>query len=378
MKEAACVDELKTPEEFKTTRNDWFVKETRRRGKKPKKKQKKVAKTLLIDEPEVEELVVTVEEDPYADIDQVMLNVDDLVSEQAANVEAEKEKVIDDVEGVDVNKSTTSSSSSSDEEIDETERLRRIQEATEKEKQLRKRRQEKDDATYIPSPEHVSESQSPSSGKKKAGAKKRIVSPKIKKVTTKITKPKIVLKKKTAKEPSKPSTPSPEPKPIQSPSQPTPPQQPSPPKQPTPLRQPSPLHLSPPHLSPPQQQTLFTSQEIFHTPPLTQIQLTPGSSGLKGLHIPPDNLEDIGDFGFANDEQVKKSEKKMDDVMNENKVVAAESKKVANREKILEMRVKRLESDNKALLKKIDTDQTEIDFLKVRVCRVGRREGSQR
>ncbi|XP_021979196.1 zinc finger CCCH domain-containing protein 15 homolog [Helianthus annuus] len=58
----------------------------------------------------------------------------------------------------------------------------------------------------------------------------------------------------------------------------------------------------------------------------------------------------------------------MDDVLNENKIVAAESKKVADREKILEMHVKRLESDNKALLKKIDTDQTEIDFLKVRVA----------
>ncbi|XP_021979861.1 chromatin modification-related protein EAF7-like [Helianthus annuus] len=233
-KEAAYAEELKTLEEFKTTRNDWFVKETRRRGKKvtpksqegegsssqPKKKQKKVAKTLLIDEPEVEEPAANVEEDPYADIDQVMLNVDDLVSEQAANVEAEKEKVLDDVEGDDVNKSITSSSSSSDEETDETERLRRIQEATEKEKQLKKRkRQEKDDAAYVPSPEHVSESQSPSSGKKKAGARKRIVSPKIKKVTTKITKPKIVLKKKSAKEPSKPSTPPPESTPHQSPIQ---------------------------------------------------------------------------------------------------------------------------------------------------------------
>ncbi|MFS7909881.1 hypothetical protein Hanom_Chr02g00099831 [Helianthus anomalus] len=112
---------------------------------------------------------------------------------------------------------------------------------------------------------------------------------------------------------------------------------------------------------------MLTSQEIFQTPPLTQIQLTPGSSGHRGLHIPPDNLEDIGDFGFANDEQVKKLEKKMDDVLNESKVVAAESKKVVEREKILEMRVKKLESNNKVLLKKIDTDQTEIDFLKVRV-----------
>ncbi|MFS7966376.1 hypothetical protein Hanom_Chr09g00773031 [Helianthus anomalus] len=111
MKEAAYVDELKTLEEFKTTRNDWFVKETRRRGKKatpkaqqgegsssqPKKKQKKVAKTLLIDEPEIEELVVTMEEDPYADIEQLMVNVDDLETEQAVNVEARKEKVINDV-----------------------------------------------------------------------------------------------------------------------------------------------------------------------------------------------------------------------------------------------------------------------------------------
>ncbi|XP_022026979.1 glutamic acid-rich protein-like [Helianthus annuus] len=370
MKEAAYADELKTLEEFKTTRNDWFVKETRRRGKKVTPKSQE-------DEP-----VVTEEEDPYAGIDQVMLNVDDLVSEQAVNVEAEKEKVIDDIEGDDVNKSTTSSSSSSDDEADEAERLKRIEEATKKEKQLRKRkRQEKDDAAYVPSPEHVSESQSPSSGKKKAGAKKRIVSPKIKKVTTKITKPKIVLKKKPTKEPSKPSTPPPEHTPIQSPphqtpprqltpprqpsppKQPTPPQQTSPPKQPTLPRQPSPLHLSPP-----QQQTLLASQEIFQTPPLTQIQLTPGSSSHRGLHIPPDNLEDIGDFGFANDEQVNKLEKKMDGVLKENKVVAAESKKVAEREKILEMRVKKLESDNKALLKKIDTDQTEIDFLKVRVA----------
>ncbi|XP_021974572.1 FK506-binding protein 5-like [Helianthus annuus] len=58
----------------------------------------------------------------------------------------------------------------------------------------------------------------------------------------------------------------------------------------------------------------------------------------------------------------------MDDVLNENKIIVAENKKVAEREKILEMRVKKLESDNKALLKKIDTDQTKIDFLKVRVA----------
>ncbi|KAJ0604464.1 hypothetical protein HanHA300_Chr02g0050161 [Helianthus annuus] len=253
----------------------------------------------------------------------------------------------------------------------------RVVTETEKEKLLRKRkRQEKEDAPYVPSPQHVSESQSPpSGGRKKAGARKRIVSPKIKKVTSKITKPKIVLKKKPSKEPSKPPTPPPESTPHQSPIQ-SPPHQ-TPPRQPTPQRQPSPFQLTPPHspqqihtITPSQETALLTSQEIFKTPPPTQIpvQLTPGSSGHKTFPTVPENLQDIADFGFANDEQVKKLQKKMDDVLNENKRLAAENKKVADREKILEMRVKRLESDNKALLKKIDTDQTEIDFLKVRVA----------
>ncbi|MFS7905628.1 hypothetical protein Hanom_Chr01g00049921 [Helianthus anomalus] len=95
-------------------------------------------------------------------------------AEKVVNVEAQKgkEKVIDDIEGDDVNKDTTSSSSSSEEEVDETERLQRIQEATEQEKLLRKRkRQEKeDDDAYVPSPEHVSESQSLAGSRKKAGA----------------------------------------------------------------------------------------------------------------------------------------------------------------------------------------------------------------
>ncbi|MFS7912397.1 hypothetical protein Hanom_Chr02g00129501 [Helianthus anomalus] len=62
----------------------------------------------------------------------------------------------------------------------------------------------------------------------------------------------------------------------------------------------------------------------------------------------------------------------MDDVLKENK-------RVTDRENILEMRVKRveadnkmlikkMEADNKMLIKKIEDDQTEIDFLKVRVA----------
>ncbi|XP_022003443.1 interaptin-like [Helianthus annuus] len=263
MKEAAYVEELKILEDFKNTKNEWYVKETGRRRRKatpivqkvdgsssqPKKKQKKAAKTSLIDEPEEDETVVAAEEDPFNVEEYLLFDTDvletgptmEVEAEHVVNVESQKgkDKVIDDIEGYDVDKDTTSSSSSSEEEVDETERLRRIQEATKQEKLLRKRkRQEKDDdEAYVPSLEHVSESQSPP-----------------------------------------------------------------------------------------------------------------------------------GDFDFANTSQVKNVEKKVDEVIAENKKLAAENKKVADRERILEMRVKRLEGDNKELLKKIDSDQSEIDILKVRVA----------
>ncbi|XP_022032092.1 glutamic acid-rich protein-like [Helianthus annuus] len=80
------------------------------------------------------------------------------------------------------------------------------------------------------------------------------------------------------------------------------------------------------------------------------------------------SLDDVGDFDFANISQVKNVEKKVDEVIAENKKLIAENKRVIDREKILEMRVKRLENDNKELVKKIDSDQSEIDILKVRVA----------
>lgn len=58
------------------------------------------------------------------------------------------------------------------------------------------------------------------------------------------------------------------------------------------------------------------------------------------------SLEEIGDFDFANIAQVKNVEKKFDAVL-------VESKRLADREKILEMCVKKVESENKSLLKKI-------------------------
>ncbi|MFS7964612.1 hypothetical protein Hanom_Chr08g00752391 [Helianthus anomalus] len=144
MKEASYVDELKVLEDFKSTKNEWYVKETGRRRRKatpiaqnvegsssqPKKKQKKAAKPSLIDEPEEDNHVVTAEREPVVDAEDDLFNVDVLFDtdvletgptmvadvDKAANVEAKKgkEKVVDDVEGDDVNKDTTSSSSSSD------------------------------------------------------------------------------------------------------------------------------------------------------------------------------------------------------------------------------------------------------------------------
>ncbi|XP_022024811.1 glutamic acid-rich protein-like [Helianthus annuus] len=396
MKEAAYADELKILAGFKNTKNEWYVKESGRRRRKatpivkesegssskPKKKQKKAASMSLVDEPEEDNPVVTAEkeqvttttDDPF-NVD-VLFNADMLETwpevvanvEQVANVEAQKdkEKVADDIEGDDVDKSTTSSSSSSDDGIDEVESRKRIQDEIEKENMLRKRkRQEKDDDdVYVPSPEHVSGSQSSPKARKKAGGRKKVVSPRIRKVNPKKS-PKIVLKKKPSKESTKPPTPPHEPTSPQSPihqsppRQPTPQQQSSPPRLPTPPRQPSPIHQSPPP-----QQTLFTSQDLFGTPPLTQMQ--PGSSS-RGLYTPQDNLMDIGNFDFANNDQLLKLEKKVEEVIVENKKLVAENKKVSDRERFLEIRVKKLEDENQVLVKKIDADQSEIDIFKVRV-----------
>ncbi|MFS8002420.1 hypothetical protein Hanom_Chr13g01201881 [Helianthus anomalus] len=72
--------------------------------------------------------------------------------------EIQKEKLVENIEGDDVDKDTTSSSSLSDfEMVDARESERRLREELEKEKLLRKRkRYEKEDEPYIPSPENVS------------------------------------------------------------------------------------------------------------------------------------------------------------------------------------------------------------------------------
>ncbi|KAJ0765367.1 hypothetical protein HanPI659440_Chr08g0302671 [Helianthus annuus] len=289
--------------------------------------------------------------------------VDNVVETGTSDVQKEKEKELDDVEGDDVDKDTTSSSSSSDYEvIDAKERERRMREEVEQERLIRKRkREEKEDAPYEPSPEHVSVSQSSPKGKKKAAGRKR-TTPKIK-----VSKRPQKIRKTQSTPPRQPTPPqspihqSPprQPTPQQSPRQPTPPSHSTPPRQPTPQRQPSSLFQS----TPPPHQPYYSSQDLFGTPPLTHVQ--PGSSS-RGLPIPQDNLLDV-DFDFANNSQVLKLEKRIDDVIAENKKLAAECKKIADREKTLAGKVQRLEGENKVLTLKIEVDQTEIDVLKVRV-----------
>ncbi|KAM0049181.1 hypothetical protein Hdeb2414_s0008g00282891 [Helianthus debilis subsp. tardiflorus] len=77
---------------------------------------------------------------------------------------------------------------------------------------------------------------------------------------------------------------------------------------------------------------------------------------------------DIGNFDFANNDQLLKLEKKVEEVSVENKKLVAENKRLSDREKILDMRFKLLESDKKEFLKMIDADQSEIDILKVKVA----------
>ncbi|MFS7930832.1 hypothetical protein Hanom_Chr04g00348861 [Helianthus anomalus] len=306
MKESSAADELKTLEGFKNTRSEWFLKDE-------KEKKKREARDNVFYQKKNQKLLLK----------EIMFN------------EGDKED---------------KSSSSSEEGIDETERLERIRAEIDKEKQLkRKRREEKDDDddVYVPSPDHDQDTPTPpsSGGRKKTSARKRVVSPKA--ARRKLT---IKLNPKRASKP-KPSTPPKQPAPPElSPIQ-------SPPHQSLP-------HLSPPHQSPTLEQPVITSQHIIQTTPSFQphVQTTPGSSDFKDFpHVPKNiGLEDIGDFGFANDEQVKKLEKKVEEVLVENK-------KLLDREKKLEKRVKTVEADNLSLLKRVDFVQTGIDIMKVRI-----------
>ncbi|XP_022030605.1 neurofilament medium polypeptide-like [Helianthus annuus] len=339
MKEAEYAAELKILSNFRETRNELFVKEEKKKRSRKatpkvqkeegsssqphKKRQKKVVETMLVDESE-EEDEAEAEGDAEKDQDPVSLETEQILKDIDYGLETEKAagEEGDDVEN--------SSSSSFEEEIDETE-----------------------------------QSQTPpsSGGRKKASARKRVISPQAARRKLIVKLPKCTPRSK----PSQPPSPSPPPKP-------SPPK--SPPKQPTPPQSPhqspphlSPLHLSPPHFSPPhqtpiQEQPVFTSPQIFQTPPSKQphVQTTPGSSSLKDFpHIPVNiPLDDIGDFNFASDEQVRRLEKKVEEVLVENK-------KLVDREKKLEKRVKIVETENSSLLKKVETDQVEIDIMEVKI-----------
>ncbi|KAJ0878550.1 hypothetical protein HanRHA438_Chr10g0441031 [Helianthus annuus] len=147
MKEAVYAKELKMLANFKETRNEWFVKEEKKKrsrketpkvqveegsSSQPKKKcQKKIVETMLVDESEEED---EAEAKGDAEGDQVRLSPesDNLLKALKESFKADKvAKAAGDEEGDNVEKS---SSSSSEEEIDENERAERIRAEVEKEK----------------------------------------------------------------------------------------------------------------------------------------------------------------------------------------------------------------------------------------------------
>ncbi|XP_021979896.1 glutamic acid-rich protein-like [Helianthus annuus] len=85
--------------------------------------------------------------------------------------------------------------------------------------------------------------------------------------------------------------------------------------------------------------------ETYVPPEDVQVEKTPPSSGV---------LEKLNDFSFVNDDLVKELQKKVDEVL-------VEKKK-------LEECVKSVESEDSSLLKKIESDQADIDILKVRIA----------
>ncbi|KAJ0710555.1 hypothetical protein HanOQP8_Chr09g0313751 [Helianthus annuus] len=115
MKETFYADELKILENFKTRKNEWFVKEYGRRRRlatptaeqgegsssKPKKKQKKKAQTMLVDEPEDDipvdnaekEQNVTAGEDLLFDINMLETGTDFVANVvQTVTTDVQKEK----------------------------------------------------------------------------------------------------------------------------------------------------------------------------------------------------------------------------------------------------------------------------------------------
>ncbi|MFS8018415.1 hypothetical protein Hanom_Chr15g01391811 [Helianthus anomalus] len=278
MKEKSAADELTKLEKFSETRNEWFTKEEKKKGRKrtpkvqaeegsssqpQKKRKKKAVETLLVDEPEEDETEADVEEDHEClspETEQLLKSIDDTL--EAA------------------------------------------------ERNLRQ--------------------------------KKRVTTPAARKLIFR-------LKTKPASEPQQPPSPPPQNKPSS-----PPPQQPLP----DPIQSPSQQHtLSPIHEQP------ITSPHIQQTPPIPQppipqqsVDTTPGSSGFENFPPIPENndLEQLDDFSFVNDDLVKKLQKKVDEVFSEKKK--------------LEKRVKFVESKNSSLMKMVESDQVEIDILKVRVA----------
>ncbi|MFS7904620.1 hypothetical protein Hanom_Chr01g00038241 [Helianthus anomalus] len=333
MKEKSAIDELTKLEEFCETRNDWYMKEENEKKKKggkrtpkaqteegsssqpQKKRRKKVVETLLVDEPEEDETEVNVEKYQQQlshETEQLMRDIDDTL-EVGKSV---SQKVVDDKE--------KSLFGSEDEIHAEVERW--IQENfdprnREKPKKRKRVLGDDDDETYVPQENVQVVTPLSSGGRKKSTSRKRVKSPGVRKLKFKIK----------INPPAEPQS--------KPPSPPPPPQKPS--------RDSLHIHQSPPQhhtLSPIHEQPPITSPLIQQTPPTTQppFDTTPGSSGFTIFPpIPEDiTLEKLDDFSFVNDDLVKKLQKKVDEVSNE----------------------------KKKLEKRVETDQVEIDILKVRIA----------
>ncbi|MFS7964140.1 hypothetical protein Hanom_Chr08g00746721 [Helianthus anomalus] len=151
MKEKSATDELTKLAEFKATRNEWFTEEEEniKRSRKTtpkvqeeegsssqprKKRQKKVVETLLVDEPEEDEL------EANAEIDQERLSFETEQLLKTLNENLESEKVAGE-EGDNEEKS------SSDSEVDETEHWKKV--ISEKEKHKKRKRSGDDDDKHM-------------------------------------------------------------------------------------------------------------------------------------------------------------------------------------------------------------------------------------
>ncbi|MFS7919293.1 hypothetical protein Hanom_Chr03g00211051 [Helianthus anomalus] len=330
MKEKSSIDELNKLEELCETQNDWYTKEEKEKKKKvgkrtptpkvqaeegassqpQKKRKKKAVETLLVDEPEEDEIEANVEKDQEQlspETERLLKDIDDtLGAEKIAS-----KKVVGDEE-----KSSSGAEGDMDDEVDRW--IKEKYDPKDREKQKKRKRSSDDDETYVPL-EDIQDEKTPSSGgRKKSTSRKRVRTPAARKLKfkLKINPPSEPQYKPSSPPPNQPKSPSP---PQNQPIPPSPP-----PQQPSPDPLQSPQSPSRHHISSPiHEQPPIPSPHIQQTPPTIQppVRTTPGSSGFENFPPIPESivLEKLDDFSFVNDDFVKKLQKKVNEVFSEKK-----------------------------------------------------------